>query len=96
MGMGRHMSTVSTMLSSEQPSSVSSPLFWNRTLCTFGGSQKRLTMLLFSTLFLRRSTESSVIRRHFQNRSDKSSSQCKINIVTANGKVVAYQSFLSR
>lgn len=39
-GKSRHMSTVSTMSSSKQPSSVSSRCYWNWVLCTFEEAKK--------------------------------------------------------
>lgn len=76
-GAGRHMSAVSTMLSSEQPSSVSSPLFWNWILCTFRGGQKTSNNAAIQHVICLFLKWRSVIQRHLEYRSDRSSAQYK-------------------
>lgn len=78
-GKSRHMSAMSTMSSSEQPSSVSSPLFlelntvhiWRRRPKMANNAAIQHVIFLFLS-------RSSVIWRHFEYRSQNSSARCKL------------------
>lgn len=72
-GGSRHVSAVSTMSSSEQPSSVPSPLFWN-----IWSRPKTANNAAIQHVISQLRNRNCAIWRRFGNRSDKSSSRCKL------------------
>lgn len=67
------MSAVSTLSGHDQLSSVSSPRFWNIRM-----RPKSANNAAIQHVIPQLSDGNAVIRRHFENRSDKSLSQCKL------------------
>lgn len=86
------MSTVSTMLSSKQPSSVSSPLLWNRRLCTFGGGRQCRYSAGRSSAPQQKHCDMKTFGRRKKGGQIRA---VQVNTVTADGKDIPYRSFLS-